>query len=314
MNEVGLVPPATMSPALSREAPLVPGDTIAGRALVIVIAIMTFLACLTAGGALLVSEASQGWRSSVSQDVTIQIKPRAGADIETEVLKAAEAAGGTPGVAEVHAMTREESEQMLEPWLGKGLDLSQLPVPRLITLRMNPSASRDLEPLRQALKAAAPDASVDDHSLWISRLNTMANMIVVFAAALFLLMIVAMGTAIGFATRGAMAGAKEIIEVLHFVGAEDIYIAREFQSHFMTLGLRGAALGGGCTALFFGLSSLLSAFWSHSEGGEQIAALFGAFGLGISGYFAIALICGAIAVLTGVLSRVIAFRQLRSLL
>ena len=314
MTEVSLVPASPSSPTLSREAPLVPSDTIAGRALVIVIAIMTFLACLTAGGALLVSEASQGWRSSVSQDVTIQIKPHAGVDIEAQVLKAAEAAGATPGVAEVHAMTRQDSERMLEPWLGKGLDLSQLPVPRLITVRMNASASGDLEPLRLALKTAAADASVDDHSLWISRLDTMADMIVIFAVALFLLMIVAMGTAIGFATRGAMAGAKEIIEVLHFVGAADIYIAREFQSHFMTLGLRGAGVGGGAAAWFFALSSLLSAYWSRSDGGEQIAALFGAFGLGISGYFAIALICGAIAILTGVLSRVIAFHQLHSLL
>ena len=41
---------------LKRDMPLVPADSIAGRALVVVIAIMTFLACLTAGGALLIAE------------------------------------------------------------------------------------------------------------------------------------------------------------------------------------------------------------------------------------------------------------------
>ena len=46
-------------------------------------------------------------------------------------------------------------------------------------------------------------------------------MIVTFAIAVFLLVIVAMATAIGFATRGAVANAREIVEVLHFVGASD---------------------------------------------------------------------------------------------
>ena len=58
-------------PLLKRDTPLIPGDSIAGRALVVVIAIMTFLACLTAGGALLVAQASEGWRSDVLRDVTI---------------------------------------------------------------------------------------------------------------------------------------------------------------------------------------------------------------------------------------------------
>ena len=52
-------------------------NSVAGRALVVVIAIMTFLACLTAGAALLVVDASRGWRSDVLRDATIQVKPRA---------------------------------------------------------------------------------------------------------------------------------------------------------------------------------------------------------------------------------------------
>ena len=86
----------------------------------------------------------------------------------------------------------------------------------------------------------------------------MAGAIVVFAGALFALMIVAMGTAVGFATRGAMAGAREIIEVLHFVGAADSYIAGQFQEHFFRLGLRGAGIGGGAAAAFFAVAALAS--------------------------------------------------------
>jgi cell division transport system permease protein len=299
---------------LKRDMPLVPPDSIAGRALIVVIAIMTFLACLTAGGAILVAEASEGWRAEVSRDVTIQVKPHAGDDVDALVKAAADIASATPGVADVHAYSKAESEKLLAPWLGEGFDLGQLPIPRLVIVHMKSGHENDMQPLRDALTAGAPDASLDDHRLWLSRLDTMANAVVVFATALFVLMIVAMATAIGFATRGAMAGAREIIEVLHFVGAADSYVALQFQGHFLRLGLRGAAIGGFAAALFFALGAIVTNWGDRSTGTEEISALFGAFVLGASGYFAILVICLAIAALTGFLSRQIVFRQLRSLL
>ena len=167
-------PDAQPGPALKREKPLVPEDSVASRALVIVIAIMTFLACLTAGAALLVSDASQGWRDAVGRSVTIQIKPRAGLDLDLAVTKATEAARKAPGVSSAKAMSLSDSEHMLEPWLGQGIDLSQLPIPRLIVVEMQQGADSDLAPLREALASASPSASVDDQSVWLSRLNTMA--------------------------------------------------------------------------------------------------------------------------------------------
>jgi cell division transport system permease protein len=299
--------------ALRRDMPLVPASSIAGRALVIVIGIMTFLACLTAGGAILVADASQDWRGEVSREVTIQIKPSPGQDIDAAVAKAAETARTTPGVADVRALSRRESEELLEPWLGNGLDLSELPIPRLIVVRMQNFNAPDIAALRQTLAAKSPGANLDDHRLWLSRLDTMADTIVVFASLLFLLMICAMTMAVGFATRGAMAGNREIIEVLHFVGAADSYISRQFQTHFLRLGLRGGLLGGAFAALFFAGASGLSAWWTDSVGGEEIGALFGAFSLGTKGYAAILGVAIAIAVLTGAMSRIIVFRHLRRL-
>lgn len=299
---------------LKRDMPLVPADSIAGRALVVVIAIMTFLACLTAVGALLIAQASQGWRADVSREVTIQIKPHPGEDVQALVSKATEVAARSSDVADVHAMSKSESERLLEPWLGQGFDLSQLPIPRLIVVHMQTRQQADLESLRTALTEAVPEASLDDHALWLSRLDTMADVIVIFAAALFVLMIIAMATAIGFATRGAMAGNREIIEVLHFVGAEDRYIARQFQTHFMRLGLRGAAIGGSAAAILFVAASLFSALSNRSAGGREIAALFGAISLTAGAYVAIFVICAAIAALTGFLSRQIVFNHLRQLM
>jgi len=119
------------------DAQLIPRDSVAGRALVVVIAIMTFLACLTAGAALLVADASRGWRSEVLRDATIQVKAGPGDNIDSLVAKAVSIASQAKGVESVHAYSKAESERLLEPWLGNGLDLSQLPIPRLIVVRLS---------------------------------------------------------------------------------------------------------------------------------------------------------------------------------
>jgi len=300
-------------PLLKRDTPLIPGDSVAGRALVVVIAIMTFLACLTAGGALLVAQASEGWRSDVLRDVTIQVKPGAADDVESLVANVVSVAEQAQGVERVHAYSAAESGKLLQPWLGDGLDLSLLPIPRIIVVHLRAGSDDGLAGLRAALTRAVPQANLDDHRLWAARIGTMANAIVALAAAVFALMIVAMGTAIGFATRGAMAGNSEIIEVLHFVGASDAFIAREFQTHFRRLGFRGALIGGSAAMAFFLAAAALSSWSANSAGGAEIAAMFGVFALNPAGYAALAIVGAAITLLTGFLSRTIVLRNLRGL-
>jgi cell division transport system permease protein len=315
MNEPIVEPVLAFEPehAFETKAPLIPGDSVAGRALVVVIAIMTFLACLTAGAALLVADASQAWRSDVLREATIQVKSRAGDDVENLVSRAVAIAAKAPDVESAHALTQAESEKLLEPWLGAGLDLSQLPIPRLILLKLRSQGSEDLSTLRSALAAAVPQADLDDHRVWAARLGTMANAVVTLAAALFVLMIVAMGTAIAFATRGAVAANREIVEVLHLVGASNAFIAREFQAHFRRLGFRGALIGGLAAIASFAIASLLSFWWAHSPGGEEIAAMFGSFALRALGYVALVAVCAAVTLLTGLLSREIVMRHLQNL-
>ena len=196
--------------------------------------------------------------------------------------------------------------------LGSGVDLSELSVPRLIVLKLS-GVGADLADLKRKLASVAPDALLDDHRLWIDRLHTMAQSLVVIAVFVLILVITAMALAVAFATRGAMAGSRHIVEVLHFVGAEDRFIAGEFQRLFFRLGLKGGAIGGLCALGLFVVSGLLSRVWSMSPGGDQIEALFGSFSLGLKGYSIIGMIAAAIAVLTGYMSRLVVFRHLSDL-
>jgi cell division transport system permease protein len=299
---------------LRRDVPLVPAASIAGRALVTVIAIMTFLAGLTAGTAMLIANAADGWRGEVAREMTIQVRPVTGRDLDADVAAALDAARAIPGIADVYAYSKAQSEALLTPWLGAGLDLSELPVPRLIVVKLDPKATLDIDALRKAVMDKVPNATIDDHRLWLQRLSIMASTVVVIAFVIFALVMVAMVLAVGFATRGAMAGNREIIEVLHLVGAADGYISRQFQRHFFRLGLRGGLIGGGAAILVFLLSSSISALMRTTAGGDQLQAMFGSFALSLKGYSVIAIIAGGIAVTTGLVSRLIVFRRLRELL
>lgn len=296
-----------------RDVPLVPPDAIASRALVTVIAIMTFLASLTAGAAILIQGASRDWRQDVSREITIQVKPAPGRNLDQDTKKAEELARATQGVADVRGFTKAESEKLLEPWLGAGLELGQLPVPRLIVVRLAADRPWNASQLRASLSQSVPSAILDDHKLWIQRLATMSQTMVLVAAVIFCLVLVAMALAVAFATRGAMAGSREVINVLHFVGARDSYIAQQFQRHFLLLGLRGGAIGGLAAIASFLAAGLLSNRWVTHGGGEQIEALFGTFSLGLAGYASTLLIAVSVAVLTGVTSRSVVFRHLQGL-
>jgi cell division transport system permease protein len=291
---------------------LIPADSIAGRALVTVIAIMTFLATLTGGSAMLVRDASRDWSSTAAREMTIQVKPASGRNAEIDAGRIAQAIRGLAGIEEARVFTREESARLLEPWLGAGLDLGELPVPVLIVIKLNGAPSATIAAIRERAKEISASAVVDDHRGWVQRLERMAGALVIIALIILALVLTAMSLAIAFATRGAMAGSREIVSVLHFVGASDRFIAREFQKHFLKLGLRGAALGGLASIIVFLLGGWLTSRWAADPAGEQIEALFGQFGLGVSGYVLIAIIAAMMALLTGFISRSVVFRQLRN--
>lgn len=296
-------PSSVVRPKLTRDAPLVPVDSAASRALVAVIAILTFLAALCAGAAEIVAANSAAWRESVAREATIQIRPRPGSDLDALVAEAAAIARGTPGVAAAEPFSEGQSSQLLEPWLGSGLDLGELPVPRLIVVRLQPGANPNFSALRSAL-SEIPGASLDDHAQWIARLSAMANTVVAVGVALVLLVLAAAGLAVTFATRGAMAGNRDIVEVLDYIGADDAFIAREFQNRFLRMGLKGGIIGGAAAVALFALFGWMSARWRASPAGDQIEALFGGFDVGWRGAAVIVVIALAVSGVTAIVSGV----------
>ncbi len=301
-------------PARARNmSPIVPRASISGRALVAVVAIMTFLASITTGAVLLVSASAAEWQSEVASEITIQVRPKAGRDLDRDVAAAAAAMRTQAGIVEVRPFSKEELAKLLEPWLGSGLSIEQLPVPRVIVARLQPGTTLDLAALRGRVKQVAPTASVDDHRAWIERMRSMTGATVFAGIGILALVIMATIISVSFATRGAMAANRPIVEVLHFVGAGDSYIANHFLRHFLRLGLEGGVIGGGAAMLAFGFSESIAGWFSGTPVGDQFAALLGTFSLRPSGYLTLALQAVLIAGITAWASRRTLFATLNDI-
>jgi cell division transport system permease protein len=292
---------------------IVPSSSIAGRSLTAVVAIMTFLAALTTGAAMLVVSTANDWQADVGREVTVQVRPAAGRDIEADVSKAVAAARAAPGTADVRAYSKEESEKLVEPWLGAGLHLDDLPIPRLIVIKLAPGVTPNFAALRQALANQVPTASLDDHRGWMERMRTMAGTAVVCGLAVLGLVVAVTMLSVTFATRGAMATNRPIVEVLHYVGATDSFVASQFQHHFLLLGLKGGAIGGGAAIILFGCAEAARAWLSGTPSGDEAAALFGSLSIGVKGYVAIVIQIIVMAVVTALVSRYTVNRTLETI-
>jgi cell division transport system permease protein len=305
---------ARMERFVSRgDAPILPKNSIAGRALVAVVAIMTFLASLTTGVVLLVRTAASEWQAEVAREVTIQVRPVDGRDIEDEVKRAVALARVFPGVAEVRPYSKEESARLLEPWLGAGARLDDLPVPRLIVVRLAPGAVPDFGQLKASLNEQVAGASLDDHRAWIDRIAAIAGTTIFGGALALVLMLGATALSVMFATRGAMAINRPIVEVLHFTGATDGFIASEFQRHFLVLGLQGGVIGGGAAMVLFALAGLALEGLFGGTARDQFNLLLGRHSLGIVGYAAVAAEIALVALVTAATSRYTVNRTLQTI-
>lgn len=236
-----------------RAEPLLPEAGAGGAPLTAAIGVMSFLAALALAGLLLIFAASREWTSELEAGITIQIKGADAAEIEAGAAAAMKVVQSTSGVIEARLLSRQETERLLEPWLGKGNVGAYLNVPALIEAEIGDGLRADLATFEAKVKAAAPGAVVDDHKRWRDRVSSAARAGQLLASAVFALIMVAAAAIAAFAARAGLAANSEVVAILHLVGATDAFIANEVQRRFLVLALRGSLAGLFAAALIAGV-------------------------------------------------------------
>jgi len=250
-------------PARWRPAPFLPQKDARDPALILVVAVLCFLACLTAMGVIAADRAARGWAGELTGEATVIVRARGGETPDAAAARAAEALAGVRGVSEARALEREKAYDLVRPWLGDVADLEDLPVPRLVAVTLDREQPATAAALSGALKAQGIDAVVDDHSVWIKDIRRAAGVVRWTGAGVFLLIAVAAGAVVAFATRAGLTARRDVVEVLHLAGAEDSFIARLFQGRFAGIAALAGAIGAAAAALLGAILRLVG-------GGEGI--------------------------------------------
>ena len=226
-----------------RPAPFLPEKEARDGALIFVVAVLCFLACLTAMGVIAADRAARGWTGQLTGEATVIVRPRGGETPDAAAARAAEALSGVGGVTEARALEPAKAYDLIRPWLGDVTDLEDLPVPRLVAVTLDARHPADARRLRAALAAQSIDATVDDHGVWIKDIRRAGGLIRWLGGGVFALIAAAAAAVVAFATRAGLAARRDVVEVLHLAGAEDGFIAALFQLRFARVAGQAGLLG-----------------------------------------------------------------------
>jgi len=223
---------------------------ITGWFLPILISLMVFLSTITLAGLLSINSVLNEWNNGISGSLTVQIMPAKNTNKEKsklETIKQQEAAilllKSTKGIIDATPLSDKELSKLIKPWLGDSVDINQLPVPRLIDVKLDKKTNIDYNKLSEKLSKKAPLASVDNHKLWLSKLIKLGDGLKALASSIFVLIIITTSITIAYATKTGLELHKNIIEILYLMGAKDTYIAQQYARRNSFLGFLGGLVG-----------------------------------------------------------------------
>lgn len=230
-------------------APLLPREDARDAALFFVVSALCFLAALSGLIARSAYQAADSWTTQVTGQISVRIRGD-----DAAVGQALDLIASTPGIASARALTREEEEALLKPWLGSASLPADLPLPKLVAAAAQPGASGVAAAIARRLADAKVAAKVDDHLIWssdVKRATDFAGLVAVAAVGLLGATAVAV---IAFATHAALLARREIVEVLHLSGARDRFISSLFEQRFLMLGVQAGTVG---ALMAFGLAAFI---------------------------------------------------------
>ena len=254
-----------------------------------------------------------GWvidkNSNYSNNITVNIPTLDGEKKQSDevVGKIIGALQKYDGIEKVARVEQADLQKMLVPWLGENMaNTSEIPLPVVLDVTLRDGVTVDAQKLQTTLSQIAEGTEVDTHEAWVAAFVKFSAAIRAVMMLFAVLIIVVIALMIAFTSRASLHLHGKAVRLLHSIGAEDGYIARQFQQEACAITLRGAAAGCAIAAVgFFAMDYYMQSLGNSSIPSLAISALH--FEL----LAAVAVICGLVAWLT---ARVAVMNQLKRML
>ena len=224
-------------------------QTAVGRFLPWTVAGLVYLAVLALGVAAVADGALRIYTLRAKL-VTVTLPSAEDAGQGGEQIKAAlEVLQQTRGVTSATPVPPEELKRLIEPWIGNMKEASDLPLPRLIDVTLDPLAKPDLPALQGKLQQVVAGATVGVEALSRDRAERMAAFFRIWGSSAGVLILLGVLVAVGVITKVSLGAQTQVVELLRSMGAPDSYLARQFERYALLCGLRGGLLGFGLAVL-----------------------------------------------------------------
>lgn len=197
-----------------------------------------------------INSMASNWEKDIMGSITIQILPIEDENKHVDIKKTQTQTDNVlnfmenvSGVAQVRLLDKETVEKLLTPWLGNKVDISLLPIPQLLDIKLKNDAEINYDEITRGLHKVTPNASIDNHRLWLNKLLKFAASLRNIALAILLMVAVICAFSIYYSARTSLGINIESIEILHIIGANDDYIARHYARNYAKIGFFAGIIG-----------------------------------------------------------------------
>lgn len=197
-----------------------------------------------------VNAMATSWENDIMGALTVQIIPVEDENKHIDSEKTLEQQNkvlqfmeNVSGVKSVRVLSSEDIEKLMTPWLGNKVDISELPIPALLDVGLKDDGSINYDEVTRGLKQITPNATIDNHRLWLNRLLKFASSLKNMAMLVLLMVAGICALSIYYSTRTSLWINKESLEILHVVGATDQYIAKQYALNYAKIGFFSGIMG-----------------------------------------------------------------------
>lgn len=210
----------------------------------VIVAVSVFLFAITLAGVLGINSMFENSKKQVVSNFTVQVLPLPNhEESQKDLQNVVSFFENYPDVKEVIVLSDKELHMLLEPWLGNNVDINLLPIPKLLDVKINNASHFDYKELMVRLSEVSPQASINDHNLWLSRLLKFINSLKMLAVTVLILVAGGCVSAIVYAAKTGLNIHRDIIQILHTMGATDEYIAINYVKQITLMSVVAGFIG-----------------------------------------------------------------------
>jgi cell division transport system permease protein len=179
-----------------------------------------------------------------SKQVTVTLPPNGDlAAEERETAAVLALLGRADGVISATPLGEEELQDLIEPWLGQQEQQSDLALPRIIDVTLDADATPDLNRLESELRNVAPEATIGIQAVARDNTERQASFFRAIGIVVGAILLLGSIAVVWIITGLSLAMHTDTVTLLRYMGANDGYLARQFERYALQSGLKGGVIG-----------------------------------------------------------------------